>query len=244
MLHEATIDTHAMLAMMSSAQLLAAGGGDMKERRQKIRERLAECERAEECIRELTAYGDELEKQLDQAAAEHVAAAQGLQERLAKGVSPEKRIAIRQELATLNSALQLRCDDLNQRLETVAQEIATEKEKLYARPVLERALMSTGDPRLTLELRVAERSLAIARERLKEATKDLAEFEADWNYTQRRAMETAENEWISHKVKKPDAAPPSGDHYDYLKLESTTAAQIGAQAAREVDELRRAIREG
>ncbi|MEQ8850144.1 hypothetical protein, partial [Botrimarina sp.] len=230
MLTEATIDRTRMLAGMESAAALGQPTtGDRRKRRREIRQRLAECEKADAAIAELTAYAETLDKQLDDAADEHNRDAAPLQAKLAAATIPEKRVAIRQQLDVLNAALKTRCDDINAKLATVATEIAAERERLYARPVLERALIAQGEPRLLCEWKVAQRTLALAQQRAKASGRDLAEFEREWGYRQ----ETSERyvgdfSWKpvepSKREKSPaDYEPPSGDDYEFLKLEAATA---------------------
>ncbi|MEQ8849901.1 hypothetical protein, partial [Botrimarina sp.] len=48
----------------------------------------------------------------------------------------------------------------------------------------------------------------------------------------------------SKREKSPaDYEPPSGDDYEFLKLEAATAAQLAAEAAAECERLRQAIRD-
>lgn len=211
--------------------------------RREMRRRLAEIEDAEAEIGELRLYRLKLEGQLDEAAGEHQRAAEKIQSRLKKA-DVEKKVELRQSLSALNETLQTACDSINGKIAAVDEEIGDLEVLRYARPSLERGLLETGPAALRLELKVAERTKALAESRAKAAAKALGEFEREHQYQQDLATKRhAEEAWRvrGKQREQTSTVPPSGEHYELLKLESLTADGIASEATADVQRLKKQI---
>lgn len=239
----ATVDPARVVAVTAEANALAIfTPATRKDRRKQIRQKLREIGEAEASIAELLNYRVDLEQQLDAATEQHQAEAGRIQDKL-KGASAEKRVSLRQQLGELNAALQHRCDDVNARLESCEQEIADLRATVYAKPSLEKALLTTGDPRLLLELRVAKRTAALAQQRVKQADKELAEHQRNHQYAQeQQAKYEIESSWKSERLAPKEQAQDS-ELFAYLELEATTAAALASEATSDVQRIEQAIRD-
>lgn len=176
------------------------------KRRKEIKRRLAEIESNRNAIEELQCIIQRYENDLENAVARHQKLCLPLQGQLERA-STEERVAIRERINQANDELKLESDAINKRIKAAKEEIKTLGVAGHGLPMLQNALLVTGDPDKLRELAVAKRHEKHFRNRLdalQRAVRD-AEEEIEFGKSPCRREEpfTLKSNWLPRQ--KPES---------------------------------------
>lgn len=180
-----------------------ADDSNRAEVRAEIRRILDEIEADRGEVEELRLYREKCEGELAAAEEQHQSEAAKIQKTLAKPqLTTEQRIDARRELATINQALQQKCDDINSRIAACDDEISEMFLSTCRADKAAKALRTTAEPSLLAELEAAEIVSKAVSAIATRAAADLEEHRATVRYHEELAQKRTEQQaWLPNRLK-------------------------------------------